>query len=370
LGYRFDPGNRRLLEYRALAGSRVLFLESIAMRDVPARIGMGCLATLLVSMVSGCSAPSFLVTPVSSSQTLNEEVVQEERGFGAGKIAIIEVEGMLANARVGGLLQAGENKLSLFTQELEKAETDPDVKAIVLRVNSPGGTVTTSDTMYQQIKRFKAHTHKPVIACTQEVTASGAYYVCCAADRIVAHPTSVVGSIGVIFSNFDATDGLAKLGIQSRAVHSGTLKEMGSPFKHETPLEQRVMQEMVNEYYIRFTSVVKSNRPNVQETPPPPPAKDPSDYAGVFSGRVWSGAKAVELGLADQLGLLDDAIDVARSAARAPRAKAVLYKRPYGYSGSIYAETETPRPQANVIQLNLPGAQSILPTGFYYLWQP
>jgi protease-4 len=224
--------------------------------------------------------------------------------------------------------------------------------------------------MYQQLKRFKSRTHKPVIACTQEVTASGAYYVCCAADKIVTHPTTVIGSIGVIFSSFDLTDGLGKIGIESRAIHTGTLKEMGSPFKHETTLERSVMQEMVNQYYVRFTSVVKENRPNVKETPPPPPATQPSTYAGIFSGRVWSGQEAVELGLADQTGLLSDAIDMARTAASAPHAKAVIYHRPYGYGGSIYAQTETPKADGNVIQLNLPGAQSILPTGFYYLWQP
>lgn len=343
------------------------------MRFVFTRFGKdiaGLPLMLLLALLAGCGAPSFLVTPVSSSQSLREDVVEEGRGFGGGKIAIIEVEGMLANVRTGGLLQAGENQLSLFTQALEKAEKDEDVKAIVLRVNSPGGTVTTADTMYEQVRRFKEKTHKPVIAAMQEVAASGAYYVCCAADKIVAHPTSIVGSIGVIFSNFDLTDGLGKLGIQSRAIHTGTLKEMGSPFKHETELEKSVMLEMVNEYYLRFTAVVKKNRPNVKEIPPAPPAMTPADYAGIFSGRVWSGSRAMELGLVDQTGLLSDAIDLARVAAKSPHAKAIMYKRPYGYGGSIYAESPTPAPQANVLQLNLPGAQSILPAGFYYLWQP
>lgn len=343
------------------------------MRFVFTRFGKdiaGLPLMLLLALLAGCGAPSFLVTPVSSSQSLREDVVEEGRGFGGGKIAIIEVEGMLANVRTGGLLQAGENQLSLFTQALEKAEKDEDVKAIVLRVNSPGGTVTTADTMYEQVRRFKEKTHKPVIAAMQEVAASGAYYVCCAADKIVAHPTSIVGSIGVIFSNFDLTDGLGKLGIQSRAIHTGTLKEMGSPFKHETELEKSVMSEMVNEYYLRFTAVVKKNRPNVKEIPPAPPAMTPADYAGIFSGRVWSGSRAMELGLVDQTGLLSDAIDLARVAAKSPHAKAIMYKRPYGYGGSIYAESPTPAPQANVLQLNLPGAQSILPAGFYYLWQP
>lgn len=314
--------------------------------------------------------PSFLVTPVASTTTLQEEQVQQGSGWNSGKIAIIEVEGLLSDARTGSLLGLGpsENKLSLFVQQLDKAENDSDVKAIVLRVNSPGGTVTASDTMYELVQRFKQKTHKPVVASTEEVAASGAYYVCCSADRIVAHPTSLVGSIGVIFEDFDLADGLAKIGVQSRAIHSGTLKEMGSPFKHPTVLEDQVMNEMVDEYYERFTSVVKQNRPMVKEPVPPP--SQPMDYQGIFSGRVFSGETAVKLGLADQTGLLEDALDVARQMAHAPHASAVLYKRPYGYGGSIYADSQTRGPQANVLQLNLPGAQSILPTGLYYLWEP
>src|SRR5579863_1759995 len=156
---------------------------------------MRCLlCALFVASAAGCGVPSFLIAPVANSNTLQEEEVEPGQGWGAGKILIIPVEGMLANMRSGGLLQPTENVLSLFTQELEKARNDASVKAIVLRVNSPGGTVTCSDAMYQLIKRFKASTHKPVVASCQEVAASGAYYTSCAADRIVAQPTSLVGS--------------------------------------------------------------------------------------------------------------------------------------------------------------------------------
>src|SRR3954469_24719935 len=199
-------------------------------------------------VLTGCSAPSLLITPVPSSTKLEEMQVKEPSGAFADKIALIEVEGMLMNARVGGIFQAQENKLSLFTQQLEIAEKDPKVKAVVLRVNSPGGTVTCSDTMYQMIKRFREKTHKPVIASAQEVMASGAYYVSTASDEIVAQPTSVVGSIGVIMQLFEVDEGLAKLGIAANAIKSGPLKEMGSPFKPMEERERQVMQGMVDEY--------------------------------------------------------------------------------------------------------------------------
>src|SRR5688572_4562413 len=214
---------------------------------------------LFISILPGC-APSFLVTPVSSSQTLREITVEAGRGWSPKKIAIIEVEGMLLNARTGGFLQAQENDVSLFAQQLKKAEADPAVRAIVLRINSPGGTVSASDLMYDEINRFKQRSKKPVIASAQDIAASGAYYVACAADKIVVQPTSVIGSIGVIFNTFDFSGSLAKIGASTEAIKSGALKDMGSPFKPLTDPERVVMQGMVDEYFARFRDLVSTRR--------------------------------------------------------------------------------------------------------------
>jgi protease-4 len=310
-------------------------------------------------LIGGCGTPSFLITPVTNTSELQEISVAEGKTFG-GKIAIIEVEGTLMDDRSGGLLQPQENPLSLFTQELNQAAADESVKAVVLRVNSPGGSVTTSDTMYDELVRFKNRTHKPVIASAQEVAASGAYYVSCGSDKIVVNPTSVVGSIGVIFESMDFVGTMDKLGIEAYAIKSAELKDMGSPFKHLTPKAREIMQGMVDEYFARFKSVVTSNRP----------IKDSATLALVTDGRVFSGQKAVELGLADQTGRLDDAIELARQMANAPGAEVVMYKRPYGYAGSIYAQTNVPAPAANQMNLRLPSSADLLPSGFYYIWQP
>jgi len=307
---------------------------------------------------AGCGTPSFLITPVSNTQKLRE--MQVSGGRGSDKIALIEVEGMLINARTGGFLQPTENKVSLFKEQLDRAASDKKVNAVVLRVNSPGGTVTASDTMYEMLTRFRERTKKPVIASLQEVAASGGYYVACAADEIMANPTSVVGSIGVIVNTFDASRGLDKLGIRSEAIKSGPLKDMGSPFKAMTADERSVMQGMVDEYYARFLSVVKEHRNLATEEK----ARLATD------GRVFSGKQALEVGLVDKVGLLEDAIKLARQTGKAPGARAIMYKRPYGFSGSIYANGPAPTPTANVTHLHIPGTDSILPTGFYYLWQP
>src|SRR4051812_20906499 len=213
----------------------------------------------LAPLLGGCGVPSFLITPVSSSYKLQEHTVLP--GKTGDKVAIIEVEGMLMNMRSGGLLQPTENKVSLFTQQLRAAARDDSVKAVVLRVNSPGGTVTASDTMYELVKDFRRSTHKPVVASTQEVCASGAYYVSCAADKIVAHPTSVVGSIGVLFSTMEFEGALGKMGIRAESIKSGPLKDMGSPFKSLGRNERAVMQEMVDEYFQRFIGIVTADRP-------------------------------------------------------------------------------------------------------------
>lgn len=318
------------------------------------------LAVLLLVpvLLSGCGVPSFLVTPVSSSTKLLEEEVQP--GKGRGKVVIIEIEGMLMNARTGGFLQASENTVSLFAQEMDKAARDKNVKAVVLRVNSPGGTVTASDLMYEIVTDFRAKCGKPVVASTQEVAASGGYYVSCGADQIVAHPTSVIGSIGVIFSTFQLEGLLDKVGVEVEAVKSGPLKDMGSPFKALEKDEREVMQAMVDDYYARFVDVVRTRR-NVT---------DPETLKLVTDGRVFTGTRAVQLGLADRAGRLDDALNLARALGKAPGAKAVIYKRPYGYGGSIYADGSVPPPRADVTRLEIPGADKVLPGGFYYLWQP
>lgn len=325
---------------------------------------------LILACVAGCGTPSFLITPVANSNKLNEEQLTAGKGWSPDKVVIIPIDGMIANVRTGGLLQATENSMSLFTQQLDKAAGDASVKAVVLRINSPGGTVSASDAMYDLVKRFKVKTHKIVVASAQEMDASGAYYVSCAADRIVAQPTSLVGSIGVVFETMEFSGALDKLGINSDAIKSGSLKDMGSPFRAAKPEERAVMQGMVEEYFTRFIGIVTANR-QVKETPVADLTDyEKSTYGGTYSGRVFSGMRAKELGLVDQLGLLEDAIESAKKMAHVPDASVVMYNRPYGYGGSIYASNQMPAPRADVMRLELPGAGTFLPGGFYYLWMP
>lgn len=322
-------------------------------------------ACLLAFLASGCSLPSLLITPVSSSPEL-EETIADPGTTRREKIAIIEVEGMLANTRAGsgGLLGGGEeNKVSLFRQQLDAAAADKRVKAVVLRINSPGGTVTASDAMYDMLIDFKARTGKPVIAACQDLAASGGYYIAVGADEIHAAPTSLVGSIGVIFQTIDISELMEKVGVKTVPLTSGPMKDMGSPFDGLDEQERAVMQGMVDELYGRFVTTVKRHRTI-------------SDEATVFDGRVFTGVAAQQAGLVDRVCGLEESIARARQMADAPGASVILYRRPYGYRGSIYASAGDIAPRADAsdtLRIDVPGLErlaSMLQPGAYYLWMP
>ena len=326
------------------------------------------LALALTLPLAGCSVPTFLVRPVSSSPELEENVV--ERGkTRREKIAVIELEGLIANARIGGgLLGSEENPVSRFKQQLDAAAADDRVKAVVLRISSPGGTVEASDLIYSLILDFKAKTGKPVVAAAQTLCASGAYYIASAADEIHAAPTSLVGSIGVILELPDASGLLTKIGLKFNTIKSGPNKDLGSPLEPLADDDRAILQGMVDEFYARFVGVVRK-------------ARTVTDESTAFDGRVFTGQTAKDRGLVDRVCQLPETLARARELARADGATVVMYRRPYGYRGSIYAGAEdlSPRAQATpsaelaAALTTLPGvaeaAQAMRP-GFYYYWRP
>ena len=261
---------------------------------------------------------------------------------------------------MGGLLTPANNVLSEFVQELNKAAADDRVKAVVLRVNSPGGTVSTSDAMYELLKRFKEQTHKPVIASVGEIGASGAYYDSCGADKIVAQPTSLVGSIGVIFETFDLQGTMMKLGIRPGNYKSAAHKDIDSPFRDATP-------EAAGHHAEPGRQLLRP----VQRGGHQQPHHRPREPDHADRRRVFSGEQGQSLGLVDQVGLLDDAITLAKNMGHASGAEVIQYKRPYNIGGSIYALNSTPpRTGHQHAPTAAPRRHRHAPGGFYYLWQP
>lgn len=328
------------------------------------RIASLVFVCLGIVALAGCSPLTLTLGGTPADNQLRSTVVRSDGHAFANRVAIVDVSGMIYNANNAGLFGAGENPVGILAERLEEARKDSNVKAIILRVNSPGGTVTATDAMYREVLRFKKDTHKPVVALMMDVAASGGYYVSCSADEIVAYPSTVTGSIGVIFQTMSFKDGLTRIGIRTEAITSGPNKDVGSPLGEMTNEHRAILKSLVSDFYARFTEVVKQSRPKI-----------PADkFAYATDGRVVSGNEALSLGLVDQLGDIDSAFELAKRKAGITSAELVVYHRKSAYAGSVYAQSPANQPasgtQINVAQINLGNGLAAESSGFYYLWQP
>ncbi len=200
---------------------------------------------------------------------------------------------------------------------LKRAADDPSVKAIVLRVNSPGGTVAASQEIATQIRQFKEQAKKPVVVSMGDVAASGGYYISVYADKIVAQPGTTTGSIGVISLFFSIEELLKNLGIKPEVFKAGKYKDLFRGLRPLSDEERALMQQYVDEFYEQFIRAVSEGRQLPLER-----------VRELATGQVYSGAQALQLGLIDQLGDLDKAVEIARELAQAPDAITVEYRPP------------------------------------------
>ena len=214
------------------------------------------------------------------------------------RIAVVVADGEIVSGNM-------ENTISseLFLKEIRKARKDKDVKAIVLRVNSPGGSILASDVIWRELS--EAQKEKPLIASMSNVAASGGYYISAPADTIVAHPNTITGSIGIFGLWFNA-EGLLnnKLGITTDVAKTGQLSDFLSPVREITPVERNIVQSQVEDGYDVFIDRVSEGRGLHRDS-----------VLNIASGRVWSGIQAKERGLVDVLGGLEDAIEIAAAKA-------------------------------------------------------
>jgi protease-4 len=313
---------------------------------------------LLALGFAGCFN-GFMVTPVNTTGPLEECVVEEAKGWTRHKIALIDVSGLIMNVRKPGLLSDGENPVSIFREKLQTAAEDPTVKAVVLRINSPGGGVTASDIMYRDLQDFRQRTGKPVVACLMDVAASGGYYLAMGCDSVYAHPGTVTGSIGVIMSLYNAEGLCTKLGIESNPIKSGPNKDLGNPARKLSDHERQILQGIVDQFYSQFVAVVAEGRRLPEER-----------VRAIADGRIYSANEAKQLGLIDQIGYLDNAIAEAKARAGLHDAKVVAYDRTGSGQSTIYAAAPRIPSEINV-KLDLPGLPSAQQGAmFMYLWQP
>jgi protease-4 len=279
---------------------------------------------------------------------------------GAARIALIDVDGLLLDQNRDGIYDSGENPIATIHEKLEAAAADGRVAAVVLRIHSPGGGVTPCDILASELDRVKAATRKPVVACLMDVATAGAYYVALGADRIVAHPTSLTGGVGVIFNHVNLQDAMAQLNVTEEPVKAGSLIDMGNVTR---PLDERtrgLLQEMADGFRQRFFDRLARRRPGSSD----------AERRTIADGRVVSAAQALKLHLVDRLGYIDDALHEAEQLAGLSAAEIVMYHRAGSPARSIYAIAPAPPRLSEAIPLSYPGLdRSKLPT-FLYLWQP
>lgn len=311
---------------------------------------------LIVVILGGCA----VYVPVTApTQPLEETTVS---GEGKDKVLVVDITGLISDREKKGPLKLSSrpSMVARVKEELKKAKEDDDIKALVLRINSPGGTVTASDIIYHEVKKFKKEKGVKVVACLMGLGTSGGYYVATAADKIVVHPTGVTGSIGVILLKVNMQGLMEKLGVQDESVKSGDKKDSVLPFRSLRPEERELLQGIIDNLQQRFIEVVEESRPGV----------DLKKRKELADGRVFTAQQALELGFVDKLGYLDDAIELVKQEVGIEEAKVVMYNRPASYRNNIYSMGEDAPEATSFISSELAGLGSALNPDFMYLWMP
>jgi protease-4 len=228
---------------------------------------------------------------------------------GGAKVAVVEVEGIIGADSGRGLDTDG------IIRVLGEYRDDPAVRAVVLRISSPGGVVAPTQEIFNAVRRLR-EAKKPVVASLGSVAASGGYYVAVAADRIYASPGTLTGSIGVVMQLANLEGLLKKVGVEYVVVKAGAYKDVGNIARPMTPEERRILQALLDDVYDQFVTAVAEGR-----------GLDPQVVRGFAEGRIYSGRQAQGLKMVDELGGLEEAIEAAAKMAGLPAKPRVIYPR-------------------------------------------
>lgn len=233
--------------------------------------------------------------------TIGTPLVESVRG---DKLVVLTVRGALRDP-------------APLAKEIERLRRTPTVKAVVLRIDSPGGDVAAAQELYAGLKRLREQRQIPVIAAIGSMAASGGYYVALAADKIVANPGSLTGSIGVIYERVNLQDLAERFGVRHLVVKRGDYKDLGSPWRTMTDVEKSMLQRVLDDIYGQFVQTVSEARHLPLAT-----------VQGLADGRVWTGQQAIELGLIDTIGTFQEAVSLAATLAHLPENPRVVEWEP------------------------------------------
>ncbi len=251
------------------------------------------------------------------------------------KIAVIEVDGVISSSEID---RSGEDMVQFIKDQLKMAERDSDVKAVILKVNSPGGEVLASDEINKAITKFQDQTHRPVVASMGGLAASGGYYISVPCQWIVANELTITGSIGVIMHAYNYRSLMDKVGIRPMVFKSGRFKDMFSGEQEDkdlTPEQQRtrdqedqMVQSLIDETFNKFKEVVKAGRTRAAQQNEGNGKSLVDDWQDYADGRVLSGKQALNFGFVDELGDFDAAVKRTKSLAKISSANLVQYRMP------------------------------------------
>ena len=255
------------------------------------RSGLSALWVILVLLVLGAITIGAAIFMFSQSGTVDSGALL------AGKVGVISIEGIIADGGRGGLF-AGPPGARAIMADLRRAGKDESLKAVVLLINSPGGSAPASAAIYREVMRLRQRKH--VVACMTDMAASGGYYVASACEKIVAESSTLTGSIGVRFGGMSYHGLLQKLGVADATQTAGKYKDVGSPLRPVKPEEKALIQGMLDDIYGQFVAAVAKGR-----------GMDVARVRRLAEGRIYTGAQAKQVGLIDELGNFYDAVNLA-----------------------------------------------------------
>ena len=316
------------------------------------------LAVVVVLFLIGCQGPKIRLFP-SAADPLKEFTLE---GDAKGKVLVVHIRGTISDAPRRRLVSTRPSMVQEVVSQLRKAEKDSEIKAVLLKINSPGGSATASDILYNEIVAFKEKTGAKVVVAMMDVAASGGYYISLPSDYILAHPTSITGSVGVVFIRPDVAGLMAKIGVDVEVSKTGKNKDMGSPFRQATAEEKQIIQNMIDRLNQRFLDRIAAHR-----------RIDPRRLKEISTARIFLAEDALKLGMIDRVGYIREAVSRAKRLAELPQnAKLVVYRRTEFPDDNLY-NTSTSQYEGqglSIVSLDLPASLASYQAGFYYLWQP
>jgi len=312
------------------------------------------IAGVLMIAFSGCA--SFNLGP--TIKPLKEKTLL---GKSSDKVLLLDIQGLISNQDKRTLtgFPIKKGMVETVREILMKAEEDDKIKALLLRINSPGGTVTSSDIIYHEIMVYKKRKQIKVYVSIVDVAASGGYYIAMAGDTLMAHPTSLTGSIGVIAVKVNVSGLMKKIGVGWEVVKSGDKKDFLSPLRALTAEEKVLFQKTIDNFHNRFVATIVKNRPDLNlET-----------VRKLADGRIYNSDQALESKLIDKIGYLDDTVKLIGKEMSIKDPKVITYHRPGEYKSNLYSSLPN-SPNINLLNIDLGLNLDRTSPHFMYLWMP